>query len=151
VTTSVGVTVNVSSARRKNRRAGVCIPPAGDKHVDDLPVLVDGPVHVAPHPVDLDVCLVNEPAVAGRVAAEPRCIREQRREPPYPPVDGDLVDLDTALDQQLLHVAVGQAVAQIPPDRHHDHLGREPKAREGAARRSRRSRTGGQLHRSRMA
>jgi hypothetical protein len=26
----------------------------------------------------------------------------------------------------FLHVAVGQAIAQVPPHRHHDHLGREP-------------------------
>ena len=25
----------------------------GDKHVDDLPVLVDGPVHIAPYPLNL--------------------------------------------------------------------------------------------------
>ncbi|GAA1378322.1 hypothetical protein GCM10009661_49640 [Catellatospora chokoriensis] len=34
------------------------------EHVDDLRVLVDGPVHVAPHAGDdLDVCLVDEPPV----------------------------------------------------------------------------------------
>jgi hypothetical protein len=43
-------------------------PPASrlgrDQHVDDLPVLVDRPVHVPPHPIDLDVRLINEPPVA---------------------------------------------------------------------------------------
>jgi hypothetical protein len=36
-----------------------------------------------------------------------------------------VVDLDAALGQQLLDVAVGQAVAQVPADRGRDHLGWE--------------------------
>ena len=91
-----------------------------------LPVLVDRPVDVAPHPVDLDVALVDEPAVARRVTAEPRGVGQQRGEPLYPPEDGDVVDLDSAFDQQLLRVPVRQAVAQVPADRDHDHLSREP-------------------------
>jgi hypothetical protein len=43
-----------------------------------------------------------------------------------PPVDGDVVDLDAPLGQQLLHVPIGQAVAQVPADRDRDHLGWEP-------------------------
>jgi putative transposase len=41
-----------------------------------------------------------------------------------------LVDLDPAFDQQLLHVAVRQAVTQVPADRHHDRLSREPEPGE---------------------
>jgi hypothetical protein len=48
----------------------------------------------------------------------------------HPPEDGDVVDLDSAFDQQLLHVAVGQAVTQVPADRDHDHLSREPEPGE---------------------
>jgi hypothetical protein len=40
--------------------------------------------------------------------SESGSVREQRREPLHPPVDGDVIDLDTALDQQFLNVAVGQ-------------------------------------------
>ncbi len=40
------------------------------QHVDDLATLVNGPVDVAPHAVDLDVVLVYEPAVARRMAGE---------------------------------------------------------------------------------
>jgi hypothetical protein len=36
-----------------------------------------------------------------------------------------VVDLDSTLGQQLLHIAVGQAVAQLPTHRHRDHLPRE--------------------------
>jgi hypothetical protein len=38
-------------------------------------------------------------------------VGQQRREPPHPPVDGDMVDLDTPLGEEFLEVAVGQAEA----------------------------------------
>jgi hypothetical protein len=69
------------------------------------------------------------------VAAEPGSIREERREPLYPAKDRDVVDLDTAVDQQLLHVAVRECVAQVPANRHHDYLSGKPEAREGGAKR----------------
>jgi hypothetical protein len=46
---------------------------------------------------------------------------------------GDVVDIDAALGQQLLHVAVGQAEPQVPAHRQHDHLRREPEPRERRA------------------
>jgi hypothetical protein len=42
---------------------------------------------------------------------EPSGVGQQGREPHPPPVDSDVVDLDPALDEQLLDVAVGQAEA----------------------------------------
>src|SRR5258705_7499771 len=66
----------------------------------------------------------------------------------HPPVDGDVVDLDATLDQQFLHVAVREAVAQVPPDRDDDHLGREPEAGERRLWRQPRARAGRRLHRS---
>jgi hypothetical protein len=56
---------------------------------------------------------------------------QQRRKPLHPPVDGDVVDLDTPLGEQLFDVAIGQAEAQVPADRQHDHIGWEAEAREG--------------------
>jgi hypothetical protein len=41
----------------------------------------------------------------------PGGVDQQRREPQPPPVDGDVVDLDPALGQELFEVAVGQAEA----------------------------------------
>ena len=55
-------------------------------------------------------------------------------EPMDPPVHRDVVDLDASLGQELLHVPVGQAEPQVPPDRQGDDLGREPVAREGRTR-----------------
>ena len=43
----------------------------------------------------------------------------------HPPVDRHVVDLDAALGEQLLDVAVGQRVAQIPAHRDLDHLAGE--------------------------
>jgi hypothetical protein len=40
------------------------------------------------------------------VAAEPGGVGQQRREPLHPPVDGDVVDLDAAFDQQFFNVSV---------------------------------------------
>jgi len=40
------------------------------------------------------------------VPAWPRGLGQQRGEPLYPPVDRDVVDLDAALGEQLLDVAV---------------------------------------------
>jgi len=86
----------------------------GEVDVDDLPILVDGSVDVAPDAVDLDVCLVDEPPVTRCVAGEPGGIGQQRREPLYPSEDRDVVHLDTAFEQQLLDVGVGQVVPQVP-------------------------------------
>ena len=77
----------------------VGVTPHGDQDVDDLPVLVDGPVDVAPDSVDLHVGLVAEPPVAWGVAAEPGGVGQQWGEALHPPVDGDVVDLDAAFEQ----------------------------------------------------
>lgn len=67
---------------------------------------------------------------------------EKRCEPLHPPVDGNVVDLDAALDQQPLHIAVGQAIAQVPPHRDHDHLGRETRSRRRQSRMAARNEDG---------
>jgi hypothetical protein len=52
--------------------------------------------------------VIDEPPVAGRVTGVPGGVGQQWREPLHPPVDGDVVDLDAAFDQQLLDVSIGQ-------------------------------------------
>jgi hypothetical protein len=42
-----------------------------------------------------------------------------------------MVDLDAALGEQLLDVAVGQPKAQVPAERQDDDVGREAKAGDG--------------------
>jgi hypothetical protein len=46
-----------------------------------------------------------------------------------------MIDRDAAFGEQFLNVAIGQAVAQVPAHRHHDHLGREPEPCERRTRR----------------
>jgi hypothetical protein len=64
--------------------------------IDDLPVLVDRPVQVHPAPGELQVGLVDEPAVPADVPARPGCVDQLWGEPLYPPVDRDVVHRDTA-------------------------------------------------------
>jgi hypothetical protein len=61
---------------------------------------------------------------------EPGGVCQQRREPLYPPIDRDVVDVDAAFGEQFLDVAVGQSVAQVPAHRYHDYLGRKPESSE---------------------
>jgi hypothetical protein len=37
-----------------------------------------------------------------------------------------VIDIDATLGQQLLDIAIREAVAQVPADRHRDHLRWEP-------------------------
>jgi DNA polymerase I len=71
---------------------------------------------------DLDVGLIPIPAVAHRVAARSGCVDQQRGETLDPPEDGDVIDLDSSLGQQLLHVAKRQPEPQVPAHREDDHL-----------------------------
>jgi hypothetical protein len=113
-------------ARLKNRRAGRGVPLLGQQHVDDLAVLVDRPIQVPPLAGDLDVGLIDEPAVPGGVPEWAGGVSEQRGEPLHPPVHGHVIDLDAALGQQLLHIPIGLPVPQVPANGDRDHLGWEP-------------------------
>ena len=57
--------------------------------------------------------LIHLPAISDPMAAGPGGLSEQRREPLHPPVDGDVVDLDTAFGEQFFDVAEGQSEAQV--------------------------------------
>jgi hypothetical protein len=111
VTTSTGVILVVPMARSKKAAGCLGVALWGDEHVDDLAELVDRAVDVAPPTGDLHVGLVHEPAIPDQVAAGPGGVGQQRREPLDPAVDGDVVDLDPALGEQLLDVAIGQPEA----------------------------------------
>jgi hypothetical protein len=73
-------------------------------------MLVDRPVDVAPDPSDLDVGLVDEPAIPGQVPDRPGRVDQQGCEPLHPPIEGDVVDLDATLGERLFEVPVGQPV-----------------------------------------
>jgi hypothetical protein len=48
---------------------------------------------------DLDVGLVDLPAIVDAVAAWSRDVDQQWREPQHPPVDGDVAGLDSTLGE----------------------------------------------------
>jgi hypothetical protein len=59
--------------------------------------------------IDPDIAyqsLIHKPTITCSVPARPGCVDQQRREPLHPAVDGDVINLDTALRQQLLDIPV---------------------------------------------
>ena len=134
------------SGEERARRGDV--PTLRHVHVDHLAMLVDRPVDVPPDPGDLDVGLVDEPAIPSHVPTRPGRVDQQRREPLHPPVEGHVVDLDATLGEQLLQVPVGQPVPQVPAHRQQDHLGRETEPSEPRRHPHRRPRTASALHRA---
>jgi hypothetical protein len=74
-----------------------------------------GPEQVAPHPSDLQVGLIDMPAISDEVLSSPSGLRELRREPLDPPVDADVIDLDAALRQPRR--SEGKTEPQVPADR----------------------------------
>jgi hypothetical protein len=106
------------------------VAPFRHQNVDDLAMLVDGSLHVAPDACHLDVGLIDEPAVADAVSAWPRGVDDERGEALHPPVNGDVIDLHAALGEQFFDIAVRQAVPQVPAHRQQDHVRREPESSE---------------------
>src|SRR5215207_4256273 len=92
---------------------------------------------------DLHVGLVDLPAITDGMAARPSSVGQQRREPQHPAVDRDMVDLDPALGQQLLDIAIGQGEAQVSADGEDDDIGWEAEAGEGGPRSGSRARAVG--------
>jgi hypothetical protein len=106
------------------------VPLLGHQHVNDLPELVDRPVQIDPPASDLDVGLVDKPPITRGMPAESGGVDQQRSEPLHPAIDRNVVDIDTALGQQFLDIAVGQAIPEVPAHRHHDHIRREAEPSE---------------------
>jgi|SRR6185437_15201955 hypothetical protein len=98
-------------------------------------MLVDRPLQIGPLAGDLQIGLVDEPPVTRSMPARPRSFNELAGESLYPSVDGHMIDGDAALGQQLLDIAIGQAISQIRADRDRDHLPREPETSEDRDRR----------------
>jgi hypothetical protein len=71
----------------------------GDQDVDDLTVPIDGAIQIDPAATDLDVGLVDEPAVAGCVPGGAGRVDELRREGLHPSVDRDVVDGDAPFSE----------------------------------------------------
>jgi len=79
-------------------------------------MLIAGPVQLRPLACDLEASLTGKPPVTRGVAARASALDGLGGKSLYPPVDGHVIDRDAALGQQLLDVAAGQAVAEVPAD-----------------------------------
>ena len=116
----------------RHQRCGEEVPgctdvsPLRDIDIDDLAVLIYGSVHVPPNSGDFHIGLVYEPPISDTVAAGSRCVDELWGEALYPAVDGDVINLDAAFSKEFLHIAVRQAVSEVPADSQQDHFGWEP-------------------------
>ena len=110
--------------------SGRQVTPFGEQDVDDLAILVPRPVQARPRAGGLEVGLIGGPPVTGSVAAGAGGLDEFGGEALDPPVDGEVIDGDAALSQQLFHVAAAQAIAQVSADGQGDHLPRETEASE---------------------
>jgi hypothetical protein len=138
VVTSTGTTLVVPIARWKNRRAALAARRGETNTSITWPDWAIARYTCRHLPTtftadDLHRGLVHLPAHADGVPAWPGSLGQQRRGPLHPPVDGDMVNLDATLDQQLLDVVICEAEAQVPADREHDDIGREAEAGKGGA------------------
>ena len=79
-------------------------------------MLVDGPVEVAPLTPHLDVGLVDPDRSAMRLTELAEPLLHQRRVGEHPAVQGAVIHLQPALQEQLLDIAVAQRVTQVPGD-----------------------------------
>jgi hypothetical protein len=75
--------------------------------------------------------LIHPPAISDPMPAGPAASATSGVDRCTHRVDGDVVDSDAALGEQLLGVAVGEANAQRPADRQRDHIRREAEPGDG--------------------
>jgi hypothetical protein len=88
--------------------------------------VIDGAPQVHPLPGDPDDHLVEVPSLARARAALPQVARDQWAELQHPAPHSLIGDLQAALGQKILDVAVAQSEAQIQPDRMLDDRRRKP-------------------------
>jgi hypothetical protein len=77
VVTSTGAGRHLS-ARKRSRGSAIAADP--DQNIDNLTVLIDRAVQVGPAPGDLDVSLIDEPAITTRVPGGAGRVDELSRE-----------------------------------------------------------------------
>ena len=69
---------------------------------------------------------------------------------PTPPKDADVIDLHSALGQQLFNIAIGESITEVPAHClahcQHDHLPRKPEAGERRTWRQGRTNTADAAH-----
>ena len=114
-------------AHQPQRRPAVAA--ALNQQVEDLALVIDGPPEVHPLPGDPHHHLVQVPSVARPRAPLAQPSRDRRTEFQHPAPHRFVGDVEPALGQQFLDIAVAQGEPEIEPDRVLDDLGREPMGR----------------------
>jgi hypothetical protein len=98
-----------------------------DQHVENLALVIDGTPQIHPLAGDAHHHLVQMPAITPRATlAQPS--RDRRTKLQHPAPHRFAGDIEPALGQQFLDIAVAQGEAEIEPDRVLDNLGREAMA-----------------------
>jgi hypothetical protein len=113
-------------AHQPQRRPSVA--PALNQHVEDLAFMVDGTLEIHAYTGDPDHHLVQMPSIAWPRPTLAQPSRNRRAELQHPTPHRFIGDIEPALGEQFLHVAVAQRKAEIEPDRVLDDLGRKTMA-----------------------
>ena len=104
------------------------IAPTLNEHVEDLAFVVDGTPQIHPPARDPHHHLVEMPAIARPRATLAQPSRDRGTEFQHPTPYRFVGDVEPALGQQFLDIAVAQGEAEIEPDRVLDDLGRKTMA-----------------------
>src|SRR5271169_6780772 len=77
---------------------------------------IDGPIQVAPATLHANVGFVHSPGLVGRLEMPSQSLLQLRAVILHPAPDRCVIDMETALLQQLLNIAQRKRIAKIPPD-----------------------------------
>jgi hypothetical protein len=104
---------------------GVLIPPTLDHYIQDVAVLIHGTPQIVTVSVHGEKDLIEVPLVArlGTPASELIGIRLTELSAPF--ADGLIRDEDPTCEQELFHIPVAEAEAEVQPDTVADDLSRE--------------------------
>src|SRR5664279_3268581 len=105
------------SALRNSRLAASASRDADSRKSMVAPLESNRPAQVAPTTLHPDVGFVDSPRLVCRLEMPSQSLLQLRAVILHPAPDRGVVDIETALLQQLLNIAQRQRIAKIPPDR----------------------------------
>src|SRR5262249_32510654 len=92
---------------------------------------IDRPIQVRPPACDPDVGLVDAPGAIGAANLPTNPLIQHRRIALDPAPDRDMIDGHTPLRYDLLQVAIGEGISQVPPNaKENDHVFKMPPAEQ---------------------
>ncbi len=97
------------------------VSPLAQPELDRVTIAVDGALEIPPLPANLDVSFVDVPLGSDGSLACIEAVKKLRRVADNPPVNGRVIDGDSALGHHLLKISQAQIVSQVPPDAEQDH------------------------------